>query len=129
MNNIHHIGLTVSQLQKSEDFFTQLLDWKLVKRNEAYPASFVSNGVWMISLWQANPDHVTFNRKENIGLHHLALTVDSEEALLALHQKLAATPDINIEFAPESRSAGPGKHFMCYEPSGIRMEFIFIAAP
>ena len=33
--------------------------------------------------------------------------------------------DIEIEFMPELVGAGPRKHMMCYEPGGIRVEFIW----
>jgi hypothetical protein len=41
-----------------------------------------------------------------------------------LYKKLSAR-NIKIEFAPELLRTGPAKHFICYEPSGIRVEFIW----
>jgi len=46
----HHIGLTVSKLEESANFFTSLLGWKEVRRNEEYPAIYVSDGNLMITL-------------------------------------------------------------------------------
>ncbi len=121
----HHIGLTVSRLEESAAFFTTLLGWKEVRRNEAYPAIYVSDGTIMLSLWAAKESPpVEFDRRRNIGLHHLALRVESESALNALHDKLAAN-GVKIEFPPEQAGNGPARHMMCAEPSGIRMEFIW----
>lgn len=58
-------------------------------------------------------------------MHHFALQIESEEILLQLHQKFVANK-IDIEFAPEFLNQGPAKHMMCYEPGGIRVEFIWL---
>jgi catechol 2,3-dioxygenase-like lactoylglutathione lyase family enzyme len=121
----HHIGLTVSKLEESADFFTSLLGWKEVKRNKKYPAIYVSDGSIMLSLWAIKEEpSIQFNRNKNVGLHHVAFHVENEDALSAIHARLANN-GITIEFAPELLGQGPAKHMMCYEPSGIRVEFIW----
>jgi len=123
---VHHIGLTVSKLEDSASFFVNILGWSEVRRDSNYPAIFVTDGVLMITLWGAktnNPKY--FDRKENIGLHHLALSVETFENLDAIHDKIKEH-DIKIEFSPELLRTGPAKHMMCYEPSGIRVEFICV---
>ncbi len=121
----HHIGLTVSRLEDSAAFFTKLLGWNEVRRREDYPAIYVSDGKIMLTLWAAKEQPFgEFDRRRNIGLHHLALQVASESDLNAVHEKLAAQ-GVNIEFAPEQVGTGPARHMMCYEPSGIRIEFIW----
>jgi len=122
----HHIGLTVSNLEKSADFFVELLGWEEVKRNEEYPSIFVSDGQIMITLWAVkDTPEIAFNRRANVGLHHLALQVSSEEALNKINQRLTEK-HMDIEFAPELLGNGPAKHMMCFDPSGIRVEFIWL---
>lgn len=121
----HHIGLTVSRLEESADFFVALLDWKEVRRNEEYPAIYVSDGSVMVSLWAikdqpSNP----FDKNKNVGLHHVAFRVGREADLDSIYAKLDDS-GVPIEFAPELLGKGPAKHMMCYEPSGIRVEFIW----
>ena len=121
-----HVGLTVSKLEESAAFFVDILGWVEVRRNPDYPAIFVSDGVLLVTLWKTQTEQAkAFDRKENIGLHHLALTVANLEALEQLHLKLVEH-GIKIEFAPEFLRSGPAKHMICYEPSGIRIEFIFV---
>ncbi len=123
-NGVHHIGLTVSRLEESANFFKEILGWNEVRRDPGYPAIFVSDGKMMITLWQAKSnDPTTFDREQNIGLHHLAIHVEGMELLDEIHRRLADR-NIQIEFAPELLRNGPAKHMMCYEPSGIRIEFI-----
>jgi len=68
------------------------------------------------------------NRKKNVGLHHMALAVDSEKSLHSLYQVASNFPGVIVEFAPELFYGGPSKHMMIYEPSGNRIEVIFRAA-
>jgi catechol 2,3-dioxygenase-like lactoylglutathione lyase family enzyme len=123
----HHIGLTVSKLEESARFFTDLLGWKEVKRNPDYPAIYVSDGNVMVTLWATKEAPATpFNKNKNVGLHHLAFHVKTEQDLNNLHARLSDA-GVKIEFAPELLGQGPAKHMMCYEPSGIRVEFIWLA--
>ena len=126
----HHIGLTVPDLVRTRAFFIDTLGFAEVGEVPDYPAVFLTDGITMITLWQAeNPaDAVPFNRKNVIGLHHVALKVDGAHALNALHDKLSASDGVEVEFAPESLGGGPTRHPMCAIPGSIRVEFIAPAA-
>jgi catechol 2,3-dioxygenase-like lactoylglutathione lyase family enzyme len=124
----HHIGLTVSKLEESASFFTSILGWKEVKRNHEYPAIFVSDGSIMVTLWRTKEEPPTpFDKNRNIGLHHMAFRVESESDLNHLYDRLVSY-NVEVEFSPELLGQGPAKHMMCYEPSGIRVEFIWPGA-
>ena len=120
----HHVGLTVPNIEETARFFTELLGWREVGGNPDYPALFVADGNLMITLWEVKSNQPrAFDKNKNIGLHHLALHVDSFERLEEVHETLT-TAGVEIEFPPESLRDGPIKHMMCYEPGGIRLEFI-----
>ncbi len=125
-NGAHHVGLTVPSLSVSQRFFTDALGFEVVGEVSDYPAVFLSDGTTMITLWQAeNPESATpFDRKNVIGLHHLALKVEGEGVLDSLHDSLKATEGVAIEFAPEPLGGGPTRHFIVSIPGGIRVEFI-----
>lgn len=121
----HHIGLTVSKLDESASFFTNLLGWNELRRDEEYPAIFVSDGAVMVTLWKAKSEpSMPFSKDQNIGLHHVAFLVQSERDLDQLYKTISES-GLRIEFSPELLREGPAKHMMCYEPSGIRVEFIW----
>jgi catechol 2,3-dioxygenase-like lactoylglutathione lyase family enzyme len=122
----HHIGLTVPDLAKTRSFFLDTLGFAQLGEVPDYPAVFLTDGTTMITLWQAeNPANaVSFDRKNVIGLHHVALKVDGAEALDALHDQLNITEGVEVEFAPEPLGGGPTRHMTCAIPGGIRMEFI-----
>ena len=119
----HHIGLAVKDLQASADFFIKALEFEKVGGKPDYPSIFVSDGHVMVTLWQADEGAKEFNRKDSVGLHHLAFKLDSQEDLDAMHEKIKSWPAVEIEFAPELVGEGPAKHFIFSEPSGIRLEF------
>ena len=126
IGDVDHIGLAVKRLATTLQFFTDELGFQLVGRDEDYPSAFVVNDHVMITLWQVkSPDEaVSFDRRKNIGLHHLALRVDSEDDLNQLYEQLKAVEGVRIEFSPEPLGNSAIKHMMLYEPGGIRLEFI-----
>ncbi|MGS2724726.1 VOC family protein [Porticoccus sp. GXU_MW_L64] len=120
-----HVGLTVKDLAASTGFFTEVLGWRKAGSDPSYPANFVSDGNMFVTLWavQDRANQTDFNRKTNVGLHHLAISVDSFDLLNKLHRRAKAYPGVVIEFAPEPFYGGPAKHMMLREPSGNRLEF------
>jgi len=122
---IHHLGLTVSKLEETADFFKSILGWNEVKRKDDYPAIFVSDGTVMVTLWATKEEPaISFDKNRNVGLHHVAFSVADEAALGAVYERLKMA-QVPIEFGPELLGDGPAKHMICYEPSGMRVEVIW----
>jgi catechol 2,3-dioxygenase-like lactoylglutathione lyase family enzyme len=122
----HHIGLTVPNLDATNHFFKATLGYEQIGEVADYPAVFLTDGVTMITLWQAeDPATATaFDRKNVIGLHHFALGVENHAALESLHTTLTSADDVGIEFPPEPLGTGGVRHMMTNIPGGIRVEFI-----
>lgn len=123
---IHHLGLTVQDINETSAFFCDQLGFEVTGEKLDYPAIFVSDGTVMLTLWQArdNDNPVPFNRYNNIGLHHFALKVADHESLEKLFRKLANLDGVAIEFKPEPLGQTDSRHMMCTIPGGIRVEFI-----
>jgi catechol 2,3-dioxygenase-like lactoylglutathione lyase family enzyme len=124
---IDHVGLSVRDLESTRAFFCEGLGWRVVGERKDYPAVFVSDGASVLTLWQVeSPGKAApFDRRANVGLHHLALAVADREGLDALHRRLAAWPGVVVEFAPQVAGKGPRQHFMVCEPGGLRLEFTY----
>jgi len=124
---MNHVGLTVTDLDKSVAFFEETLDWEVVGGYPDYPSKFVTDGEIFLTLWQAtDPENaIAFDRKNNVGLHHLAFTVTSRDALDVLYERFLITDGVVIEFSPEPNGGGPTIHMMIREPSGNRLEFAY----
>jgi len=125
----HHVGLTVPDLSAAHAFFTETLGFDTVAEKPDYPAVFVSDGTTMITLWRAaDPATATpFDRRANIGLHHLAIRVADQGTLDALGEELAEHSDVSVEFAPEALGTSGARHMMAAIPGGIRLELIAIS--
>jgi catechol 2,3-dioxygenase-like lactoylglutathione lyase family enzyme len=123
---VHHVGLTVPDLAQTRLFFTDLLAYTQVGEVPDYPAAFLTDGSTMITLWQVKSPAaaISFDRHNVIGLHHLALSVPTAEALDELYATLLEDERVSVEFAPEPLGEGPIRHMMCAIPGGIRVEFI-----
>ncbi len=126
VGGINHFGLAVTDIEASKKFFVDTLGFELLGEDSEYPSAFVANEEILVTLWRVTDPNtaVAFDRKNNVGLHHVAFNIDSFEALDALHGVLVKVPGVVIEFSPEPLSGGPTKHMMIREPSGNRLEFI-----
>ena len=124
---INHLGLSVKNLDQTVAFFVDCLGWEESGRDESYPRSAVGDGCIRLTLWEV--DHSLsveeFHFRKNVGLHHFALEVGSEDELNEIADKVERYPGVRIEFMPELMGSGPRKHMMFYEPGGIRIEFIW----
>lgn len=123
---IDHLGLTVRDIDKTVAFFTDCLGWKEVGGKPDYPSKFVSDGTSVLTLWQVhNDDANKFDRRTQIGLHHLAFKIASETELNELFDVVKAWPEIEVECSPEFSGKGPKVHFFVAEPGGLRLEFAY----
>lgn len=122
----HHIGLAVGDVAEARDFFVEALGFTVAAERPDYPAIFVTDGTTLLTLWQvADPAGAApFDRRANIGLHHLALRVADLDALRTVFARVQNHPGTIIEFDPEPiREGATTHHFICAMPGGIRIEF------
>lgn len=125
-----HVGLSVNDLDASSRFFVECLGWQVVGQNPSYPAIFISDGANRLTLWQVDKSNgfVNFDRRKNVGLHHLALKVADMATLDELYTRVSDWPGVVVEFAPEPVGKGPRVHCMVREPGGVRIEFVHTPA-
>ena len=123
---LNHIGLAVSDLEASTSFFVDTLGFQRAGGDPDYPSNFVFNGEIFVTLWQVSDpaNAIAFDRKKNVGLHHMAITVRDLTTLHDLHRRFLEHPRVTVEFGPEFLGSGPTTHMMIRDPSGLRLEFI-----
>lgn len=122
----HHIGLAVRDVEEVREFFCTVLGCQVVGGVPDYPAHFVSDGSTLLTLWQVEDpaNAVAFDRKRNIGLHHLALGVADDAALDRVAERLRSYPGVAVEFGPGPMANGMAtRHMIVAIPGGIRVEF------
>ena len=122
---VSHVGLSVFDLDASLKFF-EALGYKKVGGSDSYPSIFVSDGSSLITLWKTDDDYTTFDRRKNVGLHHLATKVPSLQALdKAYHSVNKVRVDGEGAFAPKELEGTPLTHAIIFEPSGNRIELTY----
>jgi len=123
---VHHVGLTVPDLDQARAFFCDLLGFDQVGGVPDYPSIFVTDGTILLTLWRA-ADPLSaraFDRRANIGLHHLSLAVASDAALDDVWSRVSAHPEVVVDTAPGPiRPGSSTRHFLVFIPGGIRLEF------
>lgn len=127
----HHVGLAVPDVTAARDFFVDALGFAVVGERPDYPAVFVSDGAILLTLWQvADPAAaIPFDRRANVGLHHLALRVADADVLRTVFARVRGYPGVAIEFEPgPMREGSTTQHFICAMPGGIRLEFATASA-
>jgi catechol 2,3-dioxygenase-like lactoylglutathione lyase family enzyme len=87
---VDHVGLTVRDLVSTRKFFCDCLGWRIVGERPDYPAVFVSDGHDVVTLWQVESpgQAIPFDRRANVGLHHLALAVVDQIDLDTLYKSV-----------------------------------------
>ncbi|WP_395336198.1 VOC family protein [Novosphingobium sp. BL-8H] len=122
---VHHVGLTVPDLEQARSFFCDVLGFEVVGGVPDYPSVFVSDGKVLLTLWRA-ADPMTaraFDRRANIGLHHLSLAVANNDALEEAWKRVSAHPEVIVDVAPSPILPGSStRHFLVFIPGGIRLE-------
>lgn len=103
MQDIHHLGLCVPDLDKSCSFFDLL-------------ARLDTNSKGRTAL-----SDVRIKRQ-----HHIVIQVYSIVELLRPQRKLEEAASVKMEFGPEYIRDGRSQHMICIEPSGICIELIWI---
>jgi glyoxylase I family protein len=121
--SIHHIALTVTDVQRSEAFYTGILGFQKVM--DFGPRAFVTNGSLVVALTpppdpdQALPDD-RFN-ENRVGLDHVSFMVDSRADL----ERAAEHLDEQGVTRGEIKDLGPdlGIYVMAVrDPDNIQLE-------
>ncbi len=124
---IHHLGLTVPNLEATVTFFVDGLGWSVLGEDPGYPAVYIGDGTSILTLWSTlTDDPVAADRERNVGLHHLALQVDDLDTLHQTFDRVSAIEGVAVEFEPQQNpvGVGPRVHYMIYEPGGNRIEVL-----
>jgi catechol 2,3-dioxygenase-like lactoylglutathione lyase family enzyme len=123
MSNLGHIGLNVSDVTRSQQFYQQVFGFDVIHESfdDAHRFALLGhNGSPVVTLWQQSSG--TF-LKDVPGLHHLAFMVDDMSAVEKIEHQLR---DMKAHFlydgvvAHSEGSTSGGIYFE--DPDGIRLE-------
>jgi len=123
---VHHVGLALPDIEAAKDFFCDALGFRLAGGCRGYAGQFGSGGRdWRAPVQWSDPARATpFDRRGNVGLHHLALGVADRAVLDRVHERICDWPGVEIEFAPgPMRDGSATHHLIAAIPGGVRVEF------
>ncbi|ASM73473.1 MULTISPECIES: VOC family protein [Roseobacteraceae] len=126
---LSHLGLAVRDLDTTTGFFVKCLGWLQIAQDLSYPSNTVSDGNLHLTLWQTQPAATSFNRRTQIDLHQLALSVPDQDSLIETAKLVAGWPGVTVDIMPQAVGDGPAQHMMFAEPGGVAMELVWDGDP
>ena len=122
---LEHVNLTVSDLDRSIDFYCNLLGLRVRWRREAgedCAAAHVGDDRYYLALFEAlpgsGPPPVDY---ETVGLNHFGFVVDDLDAARERLVSLGVTPHSEADYEP-------GRRLYFFDPDGIEVELVKYAS-
>ena len=116
---VDHLSLSVTDLDVSERFYTDVLDFSHVMDFGEVRVLLHRATGFMLSLYRHTDGHRVPFSERNPGLDHLGLTAATRDELVAWEQRFAAA---GVSFTP-IRDMPFGAHLNFRDPDGIPLEF------
>ncbi|MFA4927940.1 MAG: VOC family protein [Patulibacter sp.] len=118
-----HVGLNVSELGRSVDFYTRVFGWDVKSRSDEDGKAFAFLGDQtrlVLTLWQQSGGRFPADQP---GLHHLSFQVDSIDEVQAAEARLrdAGARLFHDGIVPHGEGMSSGGIFF-EDPDGIRLE-------
>jgi glyoxylase I family protein len=123
---IHHIDLTVSELGEATRFYDRVLALLGFRRIPDCPEGPLWAGAQLeLGLQAARSDGSRPHDRYSPGLHHLAFTAPSREAVDALHRDLLRMGIAILDAPAEYPEYAPGYYAVFFaDPDGLKLEFV-----
>lgn len=115
-----HVNLTVSDIQRSTDFYRSLFGFEVRWRGKSgsgQPAVHVGNDRNYLALFESadgEPAEYDYNR---VGLNHFGIVVKDLEAMRQRLLELGTTPELVADY-------DPGRRLYFRDPDGIEVELV-----
>jgi glyoxylase I family protein len=123
INKIHHIAIICSNYEISKNFYTEILDLKIIRETfrserKSHKLDLALNGEYIVELFSFPDPPKRKSRPEAAGLRHLAFEVDNlDETILHLTSH-------SIEVEPVRVDETTGKRFtFIADPDDLPIEF------
>ena len=122
---LNHIGLSVTDLDRSERFYDPLMAFMGYSRMPATPGQrkWKKRGVGIFLIYEARPESRTkVHDRYAPGLHHLCFDAETREEVDRLHGVMVAA-GARILDAPAEYAYTPGYYAVFFaDPDGLKLE-------
>ncbi len=116
IEDVDHIGITVSNLDQAIDFYSDLFDFEVVERMSNSPQAFIKIGDIIIGLYEQEG-----YKNQDDTRNHISFYVDEEDFDDAVEE--IQERDIPIVFGPENLRKGQSVVFL--DPDGNQIELCY----
>ena len=119
---LEHINMTVADLDRSIDFYSRLLGWKVRWRGETssgMPAAHIGDDRCYFALFEAKGATPAPTQKsyDLIGLNHFGLVVDDLDLIKV------RLGELGVE-SKSDQTYDPGRHLYFHDPDGVEIELV-----
>lgn len=117
---LEHVNLTVSDLDRSIDFYTSVLGlelrWRRPADDQHGPAAHIGDARCYLALFEATEPggSPVEHDYEHVGLNHFGFVVDDLDALRSRLQQHGITPHLEGDY-------NPGRRLYFHDPDGIEV--------
>lgn len=125
--SIHHLDITVSDLERSTEFYNLTLPLMGFRRSLNVPEGPIwSTSDCEIGLVAAHPSSRQKHDRYSPGLHHLAFSAPSRKSVDALYDWLIYL-DVQVLDAPADYPQYAPEYYAVFfaDPDGIKLEYTF----
>ena len=126
-SSIHHIDITVSDLDRSTEFYDRLLPLMGFRRSPDVPEGPIWAGTHTeIGLAPARGTSRRDHDRYSPGLHHLAFSAPDRAAVDTFHGRLLDLGVQVLDAPAEYPKYGSGYYAVFFaDPDGIKLEYVF----
>lgn len=123
---IHHVDLTVSDLAEATRFYDRVLPLLGFRRiPDCAEGPLWAGAALEVGLQAARPGGARPHDRTSPGLHHLAFTAPSREAVDALHRDLVRIGVPILDAPADYPEYAPGYYAVFFaDPDGIKLEYV-----
>ena len=126
-SSIHHIVITVSDLDRSTEFYDRLLPLMGFRRSPDVPEGPIWAGTHSeIGLAPARETSRRDHDRYSPGLHHLAFSAPDRAAVDTFHGRLLNLGVQVLDAPAEYPQYGSGYYAVFFaDPDGVKLEYVF----
>jgi catechol 2,3-dioxygenase-like lactoylglutathione lyase family enzyme len=124
---IHHVDITVRDLRRSTTFYDRVLPLMGFRRGADVPEGPIWAGTAVeVGLQAARPGSTGSHDRYAPGLHHLAFTAPTRDAVDAFHRHLVRLGVTVLDPPAEYPQYALGYYAVFFaDPDGIKLEYVF----